>query len=101
MVYYKLIMDAHKSKQFLGFVIRHTFDSILLTFDISILNFVNQIFTPDDLELIKYYETIDGVHRYDYNNDEIILIEYRLFGYMVSGIENDNSVVISLQLLEQ
>ena len=99
MLYYHNIMKTHGSKQKLAFAVRHNFKDIFESLDIEIQktiakieNFV--IFANE----ISEYEKIDGVHRYTYSKeDKKILIEYRLFGYMVSGKSDDNSEVITLK----
>lgn len=92
--YYYVTMQKYHNKQNLGFAVRHNFINIFLSFDENTRNLLKN-FTPD-IDTVSHYETIDGVNRYPYSNNGNILIEYRLFGYIISGKNDDNSINIVL-----
>ncbi len=78
----------------LGFVLRHTLQDILGSLDMELNQQFQQLLATLNINMkqIALWESLDGVHRYPYNGK--ILIEYRLFGYMVSGHPNDNVVAV-------
>ncbi len=84
--YYLRIMAAH-SKQELGIAVRHRFVELFdsLPQDVrGMLRVVTKGAIGPMLEMAFDLEERDGIHRYPLNPEGIILIEYRLFNYVVS-----------------
>ena len=77
-------MRGH-SKQELGIALRHTFDSLFADLDEGDQATLKKLLDIKALlSEAKVEEKKDDIHRYPYPNNKIILIEYRLFSYLVS-----------------
>lgn len=96
--YYNNVMSKHHDKQFLGIALRHTFREIYNNLNESEKHQIGQIINISyELDKSDKYELSDGITRFQYNNDNKILIEFRLLGYMLSQDPNNNSIPITIK----
>jgi hypothetical protein len=86
LTYYLRIMGEH-SKQELGIALRHRFAELfndLSQTDRELLFNITGGAIEMMLTCATTLEASDGIHRYPYGGNKVILIEYRLFNYVVS-----------------
>lgn len=89
--YYKKIM-ATKSKQELGIAVRHKFSDIYGSLSITDKGKITDFGITEAIILEESVrQEIDGIHKYPYA-DKKILIEYRLFSYILSGDKDNNYI---------
>ncbi len=95
-LYYDYIMKIYKTKQMLGFVIRHKLKDIIALLNQEIKQEFLQLLIQQNVNIdqIDNWENSDDVNKFPPSPSSPILIEYRLFGYIVSEQPNDNSISI-------
>ncbi len=80
----------------LGFVIRHKLKDIIALLNQEIKQEFLQLLIQQNVNIdqIDNWENSDDVNKFPPSPSSPILIEYRLFGYIVSEQPNDNSISI-------
>ncbi|ESP93335.1 hypothetical protein [Pseudoalteromonas luteoviolacea] len=83
--YWSVIVNTGSSKQYLGIALRHLFLDVF-----SSLSGEEQQFIKQNKEVMLMLDQVsqtepkDGICRFPYNKNKKVLIEYRLFNYLVS-----------------